>query len=358
MNRTIDFGPVQKPLDDPGISEIMINGFNKVFIEKKGKKFPTDVVFKNEEDLEKLINNIFNAYNKHVNQDVPFNDLCLEDGTRINAIIPPLTRFGSAITFRKFSKDIKTLDDLVNLGMLNQKAADLLVACVKGRVNMIFSGGTGVGKTTLLQILSQYFSSEERIITIEDAAELQISQENVISLEARSPDKDGKGEVTLRDLIKNAMRMSPDRLIFGEIRGVEAVDMLQAMSTGHAGTIGIVHGNSPKEAVSRLESMVLMSGLSLPTSDIRKMIATTIDLIVHMERSRDGVRRITYITEVRDIKADEIIFNDLFTLQDESRSTAGAIVGQLKSALKYYSMFFSRLEKEGLVSGKTFVNDK
>ena len=358
MNKTIDFGPIKKLLDDPSISEIMINGPGKIFVEKKGKKFPADVVFQSKEELDRLIESIFGGNNRRIDQDVPFADVCLADGTRINAIIPPLSRFGTAVTLRKFSQEIKTLDDLVKLGMLNQKAADLLVACVKGRINMILSGGTGVGKTTLLQILSQYFSAEERIVTIEDAAELQILQENVISLETRHPDINGKGEVTLRDLIRNALRMSPDRLIFGEIRGVEAIDVLQAMATGHAGSIGIIHGNTPKEAISRLESLVLMLGLSLSPAEVRKIIATTVSLIVHMQRFRDGVRRVTYITEIRDIKGEEIVFNDLFTFQDEGIKVGGPVVGQLKSALKYYPQFFPRLEKEGLVTGQTFVNEK
>ena len=353
MSKTINFGPVQKLLDDPDISEIMINGFDKIFIEKSGKKIPADGVFKSKEDLDNLLERIFNAYDKRIDEDLPFADLCLEDSTRINVIIPPLSRFGAAVTIRKFSNKIKTLDDLVNLGMLNRKAADFLVACVKGKVNMILSGGTGVGKTTLLQILSQYFALDERVVTIEDAAELRISQANVVSLETRHPDKDGRGEVTLRDLTKNALRMSPDRLIFGEIRGAEAIDMLQAMSMGNAGAIGIIHGNLPKEAMSRLESMVLMLGLNLSSLEIRKMISKTINLIVHLERSRDGVRRVTYITEVRGMKNEEILFNDLFALQEAH--VAGQVVSELKSAFQYYPLFFSRLKEEGLVSENAFV---
>jgi pilus assembly protein CpaF len=301
------------------------------------------------------VENIFGAHNKRIGEDFPYADLCLEDGTRINAIISPLSRFGAAVTFRKFSNKIKSLEDLVKLGMLNQKAADFLVACVKGKVNMIISGGTGVGKTTLLQMLSQYFASDERVVTIEDAAELKINQANVISLETRLPDREGKGEVTLRDLTKNALRMSPDRLIFGEIRGAEAVDMLQAMSMGNNGAIGIIHGNLPKEAMTRLESMVLMLGLNLSSLEIRKMISKTINLIVHVERLRDGARRVTYITEVRGMKNEEIFFNDLFTLQEVS--VAGQAVNELKSAFQYYPLFFSKLEEEGLVSSNAFNSD-
>jgi pilus assembly protein CpaF len=355
MNKTIDFGLVKKLLDDPDISEIMINGFDKIFIEKSGKKVPAESVFKSKEELDNLIESIFSTYNKHIGEDFPYADLCLEDGTRINAIISPLSRFGAAVTLRKFSGKIKTLADLIKLGMLNQKAADFLVACIKGKVNMIISGGTGVGKTTLLQILSQYFAPDERVVTIEDAAELKISQANVVSLETRPPDKDGRGEVTLRDLTRNALRMSPDRLIFGEIRGAEAVDMLQTMSMGNTGAIGIIHGNLPKEAMSRLESMVLMLGLNLSSLEIRKMISTTINLVVHVERFRDGVRRVTYITEVRGMKQEEIFFNNLFTLQGVS--VAGQTVNELKSAFQYYPLFFSRLEEEGLISENAFTND-
>ncbi len=352
MDKTINFGPIKKLLDDPDISEIMINSFDKIFIEKNGKKIPAESVFKNVGELDALIESIFATHNKRIGQDYPYADLCLEDGTRINAIISPLSRFGSAVTFRKFSSKIKTLDDLVKLGMLNHKAADFLVACVKGKVNMILSGGTGVGKTTLLQMLSQYFAFDERVVTIEDAAELKISKDNVVSLETRLPDRDGRGEVTLRDLTKNALRMSPDRLIFGEIRGAEAVDMLQAMSMGNTGAIGIIHGNLPKEAMTRLESMVLMLGLNLSSLEIRKMISNTINLIVHVARLHDGNRRITHITEVRGMKNEEIFFNDLFTLQETN--VAGRTLSELKSAFQYYPLFFSRLEEEGLVSANAF----
>ncbi|HNW38939.1 MAG TPA: ATPase, T2SS/T4P/T4SS family [Candidatus Omnitrophota bacterium] len=354
MAKAIDFGPVKKLLDDPEISEIMINSFDKIFVEKCGKKIPAESVFKNKEELGVLIDNIFTTYNKRIGEDYPYADLCIEDGTRINAIISPLSRFGSAVTFRKFSNKIKNLDDLVNLGMLNRKAADFLIACVKGKVNMILSGGTGVGKTTLLQMLSQFFAPDERVVTIEDAAELKINQANVVSLETRLPDREGKGEVTLRDLTKNALRMSPDRLIFGEIRGAEAVDMLQAMSMGNTGAIGIIHGNLPKEAMTRLESMVLMLGLNLSSLEIRKMISNTINLIVHVERLRDGQRRVTYITEVRGMKNEEIFFNDLFTLQ--TANVDGKTVTELKSAFQYYPLFFSRLEEEGLIAENAFTS--
>ncbi len=357
MEKAIDLGPLKKLVDDPSVSEILVNGPKKIFIEKNGKKILSDVSFASEEEITRFIDAIYGARGKRVDKDVPFADVCLEDGTRINVIIPPVSRFGIALTFRKFSKDIKTLDDLFRVGTLNAKAAELLIACIRGKVNMIFSGGTGVGKTTALQILSSYFAPEERVVTIEDAAELQLAQENVISLETRTPDREGKGEVSIRDLIRNALRMSPDRLIIGEVRGAEAIDMIQAMATGHSGTIGIIHGNSPREVISRLETMVLMSGINLPLWDVRKLIASAIHLVVHLERMRDGVRRITHITEIRGLDREEIAFNDLFIFRLEKYDENGRVVGSLKPAIRYYPLFFQKLQKLNLVSDKVFVNE-
>jgi pilus assembly protein CpaF len=351
----IDLGPIQVLIDDPLVSEIMINGPHKIFAEKKGKKVLTGISFSSEEELLVLLERVFSASSKRVDADVPYADVCLDDGTRINAIIPPLSRFGISVTFRKFSQEIKTLEDLIKNGTVSQKAADLLVACIKGKVNIIFSGGTGVGKTTTLQVLSRCCLPEERVITIEDAAELRLEQENVISLETKVADKNGRGEVTIRDLIRNALRMSPDRLIIGEVRGGEAIDMIQAMATGHTGTIGIVHGNSPRDVIARLETMVLMSGLQLPLSEIRKMICSTINIIVHQERMRDGVRRVTYITEVRGIEREDIVFNDLFTFQTDAIEENGAIIGALKPSMRYYPLFFQRFQKMGLLASDVLV---
>ncbi|RJP27319.1 MAG: CpaF family protein [Candidatus Omnitrophota bacterium] len=352
-----NLGPIQKLLDDDSISEIMINGYNKVFAEKNGKKVLTSVKFSSEEELYKMVDNIYSSLGKRVAKDVPYADVCMEDGTRINAIIPPLARFGISVTFRKFAGNIKTLEDLIRNQTLSQKAADLLVACIKGKINIIFSGGTAVGKTTTLQILSNYFSDEERVITIEDAAELKINRANYISLETRTPDQDGKGGVSIRDLIRNALRMAPDRLVIGEVRGEEAIDMIQAMATGHTGTIGIVHGNSPKDVISRLETMVLMSGINLPLWEVRKLIASTINLIVHQERSPDGARRITYITEVRGLDREEVILNDLFTFHFEKISEDGKVIGVLKPSIKYYPLFFQKFQKLNLLGDHIFVKD-
>jgi pilus assembly protein CpaF len=354
---SVDLGPVQKLIDDPTVSEIMINGAQKVFAEKGGKKILTDIVFSGEEELYKFIEKVFGSTSKRVDKDVPCADVCLENGTRINVIIPPLSRFGTSVTFRKFSQDILTLEDLIKVGTLSQKGADLLVACIKGKVNIIFSGGTGVGKTTALQILSNYFSADERVITIEDAAELKLTQENVISLETRSPDKEGKGEVSIRDLIRNSLRMAPDRLVIGEVRGGEAIDMIQAMATGHTGTIGIVHGNSPKDVIARLETMILMSGLHLPLWEVRKMISSTINVIVHMERFSDGSRKVTYITELRGIEREEIVLNDLFAFQSEAVAENGQIIGSLRPAMRFYPLFFQKFQKLGLLPDDVFARN-
>lgn len=356
MEKINDFGPVQKLMDDPAISEIMINGPKKVFVEKNGKKVLTDVSFSSEEEVVKLVEKIYSSRGKRVDKDVPYADVCTQDGTRINAIISPISRFGIAITFRKFAKDINTLEDLIRLGTINKKSAELLVACVKGKVNIIFSGGTGVGKTTLLQILSNYFAPEERVITIEDAAELKLIQDNVISLETRTPDKEGKCGVSLRDLIRNALRMAPDRLIIGEVRGTEAIDMLQAMATGHPGMIGIVHGNSPHDVIARIETMVMMSGIQLPLWEVRKLIASTINLVVHLEKDAEGRRKITYITEIRGIEREEIAFNDLFCMRYE-KGQDGKDTSSLKPCIRYYPLFFQKLQKMNLISDKIFENE-
>jgi pilus assembly protein CpaF len=352
-----NLGPIQKLIDDPTISEIMINGSKKIFVEKHGKKILTDITFANEQEIAALVEGIFACRGKRVDKDMPYADVCLEDGTRVNVIIPPLSRFGVSVTFRKFSKEINTLEDLIRVGTLTRKAADLLVASIKGKINIIFSGGTSVGKTTTLQILSNYFAPEERVVTIEDAAELRLVQENVVSLETLTAAREGGGGIAIRDLLRNALRMAPDRLVIGEVRGEETIDLLQAMATGHSGAIGIVHGNSPKDVLARLETMVLMSGVLLPLPEVRKLIASTVNLIVHQERLQDGSRKVTYITEVRGIERDEIILNHLFKFQAAGIDKDGKITGALKPAIKYYPLFFHRFQEAGLLTNNVFEND-
>ncbi len=355
-DRKMNLGPLQKLIDDPLVSEIMVNGPKKVFMEKEGKKVLTDVTFPGEEELVNTVSSFFSAVGKRIGKDIHYGDVCLEDGTRVNIIISPVSRFGTAVTFRKFSKSIGTLQDLIVNGTLTKKAADFLVASIKGKINIIFSGGTSTGKTTLLQMLSNYFDPHERVVTIEDAAELRFTQENYISMETRTPDENGKGGVSLKDLISNSLRMAPDRIIVGEVRGEEAINMFQAMATGHSGTIGIVHGNSPKDVVARLETMVLMSGMNIPLLESRKLISSAINLIVHLEKMRDGSRKVTYITEVRGLDNNEIVLNDLFTFTFE-RMENDKVIGTLKPTIKYYPLFFQRFQKLGLLPNDIFVSD-
>jgi len=347
-------GPLQKLMDDPDITEIMINGPKKIFAEKSGKKILTDVVFNDEDELIALVQKVYESRGKRVGADIAYADTCLEDGTRLNVILYPCARFGLTMTIRKFSSSINTLEDLIARGALNRKAADLLTACIKGKINILFSGGTGVGKTTLLQNLSAYFATEERVITIEDAAELKIERENWVSLETKAADIDGKGGVTLRDLVRNALRMTPDRIILGEVRGAEAIDMIQAMATGHTGTLAIIHGSSPKDVIGRLETMLMMSGFNLPLWEIRKMITSTLNLVVHIERMLDGARRITSITEVRGVEQGEIVLNDLFTFQTD-KIEDGKIFGELKSVIRNYPYFFHKFQKMGLLKYNVFA---
>ncbi|MCX5701310.1 MAG: ATPase, T2SS/T4P/T4SS family [Candidatus Omnitrophica bacterium] len=349
-------GPLQKLMDDPAVSEIMINGPKKVFVEKNGKNVLTDVTFSDEEDLLKTVEPFFTAVGKRIGKDIPYGDVCLEDGTRVNVMKDPVSRFGTAVTFRKFSKQINTLQNLIENGTLTQKAADFLIACIKGKVNMIFSGGTATGKTTLLQMLSNYFDPSDRVVTIEDAAELRFTQENYVSMETRTADENGKGGVTLKDLIANSLRMTPDRIIIGEVRGEEAINMFQAMATGHSGTIGVVHGNSPKDVIARLETMILMSGMNIPISESRKVIASTINVIVHLERMQDGTRKVAYITEVRGLDSGEVMLNDLFTFIFE-RVENEKVIGKLKPTIKYYPLFFQRFQKFGLLANDIFVSE-
>lgn len=338
----LDFGPLKALLDDPAVTEIMVNGAHHIFAERNGRKTRTDLAFANEGALRACIERLFAAHGKRIGADTPYADVCLADGTRVNAILTPVSRFGMAVTLRKFTQSIHTLQDLIRLGSLSEPVAQLLVACIKGKVNILFSGGTSTGKTTLVQILSDYFDPQERVITIEDAAELRLAQDNVVSLETRVADEAGRGEVTLRHLVRNALRMAPDRLVIGEVRGAEAIDMVQAMATGHTGTLAVIHGSSPDEALMRLETMILMSGLALPLDEVRRMVASTVQLIVHLERTPRG-RQVTAVSELRGVSHDDgkILLNDLFV-----RSRDGL---RLEPVMHYYPHFHQRLKDRGLL---------
>ncbi len=347
------FAKIKKLLKDPKITEIMINGPKTVFIEVEGLKSKLDLTF-TEEELKSIIDEVFVKAGKRISNYYPFADVCLEDGSRVNAIIPPLARYGTAITIRKFSQEIQSLDDLLKLGALSERMKKLLIACIKGRLSIIFSGASGTGKTTTLEMLSHYLPEDERVITIEDTAELKLKSKNSVSLETRTADEQDKGEVSLQDLIKNSLRMRPDRLIVGEIRGPEALDMIQAMSTGHKGTLAVVHGSSPKEITSRLETLILSSGIKLPIEEIRKMIANNVDIIVHHERFSDGSRRISHISEVRDVDQGEVQIQDLFVFKPKGRTEEGKIKGKFMSVMRMYPVFFSEFQKLGLLDEKIF----
>lgn len=345
-------------LKDGDISEIMVNGPHQIYVEKGGKKILVDFKFKDDAELQQLIQSFFKPSGRRINLEMPYGDVTLSDGSRINAILPPLAKQGSILTIRKFSKTVTNLNDLIKLGTISKPAADLLIACIKGRLNIFFSGGTGVGKTTTLQILSTFIDPNERIIIIEDTSELRPVQEHIVNLETRAPDEHDKGEVTLRDLIRNSLRMRPDRLILGEARGAEVLDIINAMATGHDGCLGIVHGSTPYDVLARMETMMLMSGLDLPLFEIRKMLTSTINIIVHQERMQDGSKKITYITEVEGLSKDslhEIILHDLFKFHLEGISSEGKVSGKLESVIKHYPKFFNKLEKLGLSVADVFT---
>lgn len=312
INDVVGYGPIEEFLRDKEVTEVMVNSPYKIYIEKLGKIYPTNRRFLDEAHLLRIIDKIVSQVGRRVDEASPYVDARLPDGSRVNVIIHPLVLGGPVMTIRKFSPDPFTIEDLVEMGTCTQKVADFLKACVRGRINIICSGGTGTGKTTTLNVLSSFIPNDERIITIEDAAELQLHQEHVIRLESRPPNIEGKGEVTIRDLVRNALRMRPDRIIVGEVRGGEALDMLQAMNTGHDGSLSTVHANSPRDVLSRLETMVLMAGVDIPVRAIREQISSAIDLIVHMNRLKDGTRRFVKISEVQGMEGDIITLQDLF----------------------------------------------
>ncbi len=308
----LGYGPIERYLADPTITEVMVNSGNPIYVERGGKLYKTDERFGSEERLRQVIDRIVSGVGRRIDESSPMVDARLPDGSRVNAIIPPLAVDGPALTIRKFSKTRFTLDDLVAFGTLTPETTDFLAACVRGRLNIIISGGTGTGKTTLLNVLSSLVSEDERIVTIEDAAELQLDQEHLVRLESRPPNVEGRGDVTIRDLVRNALRMRPDRIIVGEVRGAEALDMLQAMNTGHDGSLSTLHANSPRDALSRIETMVLMAGMELPLRAVRDQTASALDLIVHLSRLRDGTRRVTQISEVVGTEGDMVTLSDLF----------------------------------------------
>ena len=315
VDEILGLGPLQTLLRNPEITEVMVNRFDKIFIEKKGRLTPTDLRFSSEEHLRRTIERIVGQVGRRIDESSPMVDARLSDGSRVNAVVPPIALDGSSLTIRKFSQDPFTVKDLIATGTLTVDAMEMLQSCVAGKFNVVISGGTGSGKTTTLNVLSSFIGSSERIITIEDAAELQLSQPHVVRMESRPVNTEGKGQVTIRDLVRNSLRMRPDRIVIGEVRDAAALDMLQAMNTGHEGSLTTVHANTSRDALTRIETMVLMAGMDLPIEFIRQQIVEAVDLIVQQNRMRDGSRRITQITEVVGIEGSVIQLQDIFTFR-------------------------------------------
>jgi len=321
------YGPIQPLLEDPSITEVMVNGPSQIYIERGGRIYPTDRSFCDHAHVMRVIERIVSPIGRRVDEASPMVDARLPDGSRVNVIIPPLSIRGPVITVRKFARQALTPADLVRLGTLTEEMLLFLKACVVGRLNLLISGGTGSGKTTSLNALSSFIPNDERIVTIEDAAELQLQQEHVVPLESRPPNLEGAGEVTIRMLVRNALRMRPDRIIVGEVRGAEALDMLQAMNTGHDGSLSTLHSNSPRDALARLETMVLMANVDLPSRAIREQISGALHLLVHQARLRDGTRRITHITEIQGLEGDVIVLQDIYRWEQQGVDADGRVVG-------------------------------
>ncbi|MEX2356004.1 MAG: CpaF family protein [Thermaerobacterales bacterium] len=343
----LGYGPLQPLLDDPEVSEIMVNGPDRVYVEKKGRLVESGARFQDSAQVMHLIEKIVMPLGRRIDESSPMVDARLPDGSRVNAIIPPLAIHGPSLTIRKFAKEALRVDNLIEFGTITSGMAAFLEACVKSRLNILVSGGTGSGKTTTLNVLSSFIPSDERIVTIEDAAELQLNQDHIVSLETRPPNIEGRGEITIRNLVRNSLRMRPDRIVVGEVRSGEALDMLQAMNTGHDGSLTTAHANTPRDALSRLETMVLMAGIDLPIRAIREQIASALDLIVQQSRLKDGSRRVTHITEVQGMEGDVVVLQDIFVFHQTGVDSEGRVIGSVHPT-GIRPRFYSRIQAAGI----------
>jgi pilus assembly protein CpaF len=342
----LGFGPLQTLLEDDTITEIMVNGAKNIYIERRGKIFRVPVAFESNEHVMRIIDRIVAPLGRRIDESSPYVDARLPDGSRVNAVIPPISLVGPVITIRKFSRNPITIEQLIQFGSLTPESVEFLKACVESRCNVVISGGTGSGKTTLLNVLSGFIPADERIVTIENAAELQLRQEHVVTLESRPANIEGRGEVTIRHLVVNALRMRPDRIVVGEIRDEAAMDMLQAMNTGHDGSMTTAHSNSPRDTLARLETMTLMAGMDLPVRAIREQISSAVDLIVHQERMRDGSRKVVNITEVTGMEGEVITLTDIFVFEQVGYES-GKVIGRLRpTGLR--PRFIDKIEASGI----------
>ncbi|GAB4189916.1 MAG: CpaF family protein [Roseiflexaceae bacterium] len=324
------FGPLEPLLNDPDVSEIMVNGPRNIYIERKGKLIKSDILFNNDEHVLRVIARIVAPLGRRIDESSPMVDARLPDGSRVNAVIRPISLVGPCLSIRKFKKDGISVDDMVRFGSLTRDMAEFLSACVRARLNIVVAGGTGSGKTTTLNALSSFIPEDERIITVENAAELQLRQDHVVTLESRPPNVEGKGEITIRDLVINCLRMRPERIVVGECRGGETLEMLQAMNTGHDGSMTTLHANTPRDALSRIETMCLMSGMELPVRAIREQIASAVNLIVQQSRLKDGSRKLINVTEVQGMEGDVVVLQDIFVFEQTGLDERGKIIGQLR----------------------------
>jgi pilus assembly protein CpaF len=354
MNEVFGYGPIQPLLDDATVTEIMVNRADRVYVERKGKPIRTDIVFDDDDHVRRIIDKIILPLGRRIDANSPLVDARLPDGSRVNVVIPPVAIAGPCITIRKFSKSRLGLDDLVGFGSMPPLIAEFLKACVAARLNIVVTGGTGSGKTTLLNALSGCIPHDERIVTIEDAAELKLHQDHVITLEAKRANADGTGEVPIRELVRNALRMRPERIVVGECRGAEALDMLQAMNTGHDGSLTTLHANSPRDAISRIETMALMAGIDFPVRVIREQIGSAVQLLVHQARLRDGSRKVTHLTEISGMESDKILLQELFKFKEYPGPADGMVHGLLQpSGLR--PQFMVKLEAIGVkIAPETF----